>query len=71
MGRILRGFRGVTQGDTLSPTIFNVVVDSVVWHWLKVMVEGVEEWGECGQEGRHHNALLYVDDCMIEIFGPR
>ena len=67
MGRILRGFQGVTQGDMLSPTIFNVVVDAVVRHWLKVMVEGVEEWGECGQEGRNHNALLYGDDGMIEI----
>ena len=26
--------RGVTQGDPLSPTIFNVVVDAVVRHWL-------------------------------------
>ena len=26
------GERGVTQGDPLSPTIFNVVVDAVVWH---------------------------------------
>ena len=26
------GKRGITQGNTLSPTIFNVVVDSVVCH---------------------------------------
>ena len=25
--------RGVMQGDPLSPTIFNVVVDAVVHHW--------------------------------------
>ena len=24
---------GVTQGDTLSPTIFNMGVDAVVRHW--------------------------------------
>ena len=29
-----KGERGVTQGDPLSPTIFNVVVDAVVRHWL-------------------------------------
>ena len=27
-----KGERGVTQGDPLSPTIFNVVVDAVVQH---------------------------------------
>ena len=26
--------RGVTQGDPLSYTIFNVVVDAVVLHWV-------------------------------------
>ena len=29
---LFKGFHGVTQGDPLSPTIFNVVVDSVMSH---------------------------------------
>ena len=29
--------RGVTQGDPLSPTIFNVVVDAVIQHWVTVV----------------------------------
>ena len=33
-GSAFQGFRGVTQGDLLSPTIFNVVVDAVVRHWV-------------------------------------
>ena len=37
-----RGERGVTQGDPLYPTIFNVVVDVVVQHWVKGVVEEAE-----------------------------
>ena len=33
---------GVTQVYPLSPTIFNVVVDALVRHWVDVVVEGVE-----------------------------
>ena len=40
-----QGFRGVTQGYSLSPTIFNVVVDAVVRHWVYVMVEGEGDQG--------------------------
>ena len=32
------GARGVTQGDPLSPTMFNVVLVVVVRHWVSVMV---------------------------------
>ena len=35
----IKGYRVVTQGDPLSPTISNVVVDEVVRHWVTVMVE--------------------------------
>ena len=37
-GTALQGAHGVTQGDPLSPTIFNVVVDSVIRHWVTVVV---------------------------------
>ena len=52
-GTTFQGARGVTHGDPLSPTIFNVVVDAVVRHWVTVTVEVAEEWGERGKEGRH------------------
>ena len=35
------------------------------------MVEGVEEWGECGQEVRHHNALFYADNGMVSFSDPQ
>ena len=56
------GARGVTQGDPLSPTIFKVVVDVLVRHWVPVMVEVAEERGERGQEVRKNNSLFYADD---------
>ena len=40
-----KGERGVTQGDPLSPTIFNVVVDAVVRHWVTLSVEEAEKRG--------------------------
>ena len=61
-GRILRvdipGLQGVTQEDPLSRTIFNMVVDVVMRHWVEVMVEVVGIQGKCGQEGRHQNSLF-------------
>ena len=66
-----KGARGVTQGDPLKLTIFNVMVDVVVRHLLTVMVEGMEEQGDCGQEGRHNNALFYADDDIVTLSDPR
>ena len=39
----------MTQVDPLSPTIFNVVVDAVVRHWVSGVVEGAEERGKHGK----------------------
>ena len=33
-----KGARGVTQGDPLLPTIFNVVLDALVRHWVKMVL---------------------------------
>ena len=33
-GNASKGERGMTQGDLLSTTIFNVVVDALVRHWV-------------------------------------
>ena len=32
-----KGYHGVTQVDPLSPTLFNVVMDSVIRHWVTVV----------------------------------
>ena len=48
-GKSFKGFRGVTQGDPLYPTMFNVVVDSVVRQWVD---EILEKAGGQGDRGR-------------------
>ena len=70
-GNRFKGARGVTQGDPLSPTIFNVVVDAVVCHWVTLAVEEAETRGERGQEGRHQAALFYADNGMVASSDPR
>ena len=59
------------QGDPLSPTIFNVVVDAVVRHWVTGFIADAEERGELGKEGRHQAALFYSEDGMVASSDPR
>ena len=70
-GESFKGARGVTQGDPLSPTIFNVAVDAVVRHWVKMVLDKVEKRGERGNKGRHQAALFYADDGMVASSDPR
>ena len=70
-GEGFKGERGVTQGDPLSPTIFNLVVDAVVHHWLQIAIQEAERRGERGREGRHQAALFYADDGMLAFSDPR
>ena len=69
-GKGFNGERGVTQGDPLSPTIFNVVVDAVVRHWVTLAVTEAETRGEQGREGRHQAALFYEDDSTVASSNP-
>ena len=66
-----KGGRGVTQGDPLSPTIFNVVVDAAVCHWVTIAVTEAEKRRERGREGRHQAALFYADDGMLASSDPQ
>ena len=69
-GAAFQGACGVTQGDPLSPTIFNVVVDVVVCNWVTVVIAGAEERGKRGKEGRHQATLFYADDGMVALSDP-
>ena len=57
--------RAVTQGDPLFPTIFNVVMDAVVRHWVTGVIADAEARGDLVKEGRHQTALFYADDGMV------
>ena len=69
-GEAFKGARGVTQGEPLSPTIFNVVVDAVVRHWIYGLVAETVEKGETGREGRHQSEVFYADDGMVILSDP-
>ena len=66
-GTTFQGAHGVTQGDPLSPTIFNVVAAAVARHYVTVMVEGAEERGKRGQEGRNQADIFYTDYVMVAL----
>ena len=53
----------MTQGDPLSPTIFNVVVDAVVRHWLEGLQNATAEKGATG--GGNFLVVFYADDRMV------
>ena len=69
-GTAFQGERGVTQGNPLSPTIFNVVVDAVVRHWVTSAIAEAEAQGELGKEGRHQAALFYANGGMVASSDP-
>ena len=35
----IKSTRETTQGELISPTLFNLIVDNVVWKWLALTVE--------------------------------
>ena len=47
-GEAFKVSRGVTQGDPLSPTIFNMVVDAAVRQWVTLAMDEAEKRGERG-----------------------
>ena len=61
----VQGREGRDTGRPTVPTIFNVVVDALVHHWLILAVEEAETRGGRRQEGRHQAVLFYVDGSIV------
>ena len=64
-GSPFKGYRGVTQDNSLSPMIFNVVVDSVVRHWMTVVMPTEAGVGGLGLTIIDLEAYLYSDDGIV------
>jgi exonuclease III len=64
-GEPFKATRGLTQGDPLSPTIFNVVVDAIIRAWLSSMDDGAETTEGFGFNVFEKIACFYADDGMI------
>ena len=60
----------MTQGDLLLPTIFNVVVESVVRHWISLVAGGAEGHDGWGRDVRHRANFFHVDDGLVASTDP-
>ena len=66
-GTLLKIHEGVTYGDTLSPTIFNMVEDAVIWHWV-TLLSGEEEVPDgFGWSFQLPVACFYADNGIIAL----
>ena len=65
-GSIFQIHRGVTQGDPLLPTIFNVVVDTVIRYWVTVLGGAREVAGQVLGSSIHPLLeLFYANDRLV------
>ena len=69
-GRPFKGCRWVTQGNPLSPTIFNLVVDAVIHHWVTVVTPTEAGTGGLGLTIIDLVAYLYSDDGLVVSTQP-
>jgi len=65
-GRPFPATRGVTQGDIISPTIFNIVCDAIIRQWLNaVSDDGRDPVEGVGLRVIDRAAMFYADDGLL------
>jgi hypothetical protein len=62
---------GVTQGDVISPTIFNIIVDAVLHHWYSVVSPDPTDTDALGTNILERLSLFFVDDGLIGSTDPQ
>ena len=62
--------QGVTQGGPLPPTIFNVVVDTVICHWVMLVAGEEAGLGGFGLAVQWLAAFIYTDDGLLALPRP-
>ena len=65
-----QGYRGLTQGEPLSSTVFNMAVDAVIRHWVMVVAPteaGAEGLGDTIQELR---GFFYAGERRVALPQP-
>ena len=66
-----KGCHGITKGDTISPTIFNVVVGAVIICWVTV-VEATEVGTEgLGTSVQYLVSYFYTDNGIVTSTQPK
>ena len=58
-------YHGVTQGDPLSPTLSNLVMDAAIRHWVMVVAETEVVTEELGLLIQELVAYFYSDDSIL------
>ena len=68
--RPFKGYRCVTQGDPLPPNIFNVVLDTVIRHWVTVVTPTEAGTGVIGLTIIDLAAYFYANDGLVASTQP-
>ena len=65
LGKDFRTGRVLTEGDPVSPTIFNIMVDLVVWEVLDVFCKPQEAHHRLGWAAGERNLIFYANGGKI------
>ena len=67
-GQAFKAGRGVTQGGPLSAKLFNIVVDAVIWEWMRqLQQEGDNNGEQVAEFVATFFAIFYVDDTHLAL----